>query len=297
MIHEPLVSVVINCHNSDTYLREAIDSVINQTYQNWELLFWDNNSTDKSAEIAKSYDQVKYFFNKNTVPLGEARQKASEYCSGEYLAYLDCDDFWYSDKLYKQIEIITSEEDIGFVYGKTDVLIQDTGSMRNFGTRKSLPEGKIFPDLIKEDFIPFPSALIDIKKFRKIGGFPINFINSPDYWIFLHLSYAYKVKALQESCCVYRIHNENLSRKQVVIAAQESIELVKGFLPAPEAKVGLEHHKVTLSFGYLRTRNYLAFFNSLFDISWSILFSRITKKAYREVLFWKQHNKLKSLFL
>ena len=59
----PLVSVIINCYNGEKYLREAIDSVIAQTYSNWEIIFWDNQSTDSSAEIVKSYndDRIKYY--------------------------------------------------------------------------------------------------------------------------------------------------------------------------------------------------------------------------------------------
>ena len=56
MTEQPLVSVIMNCFNGEKYLREAIDSVLAQTYQNWELIFWDNQSTDSSAEIVKSYD-------------------------------------------------------------------------------------------------------------------------------------------------------------------------------------------------------------------------------------------------
>jgi len=60
---QQLVSVIMNCHNGEKYLREAIDSVYAQTYKNWEIIFWDNYSTDNSAKIAKSYnDKLKYYF-------------------------------------------------------------------------------------------------------------------------------------------------------------------------------------------------------------------------------------------
>nr|MCH9813328.1 glycosyltransferase [Campylobacterota bacterium] len=77
-VNQPLVSVVINCYNSDTYLKEAIESVFNQTYQNWEIIFWDNQSTDRSAEIIKSYNdnRIKYFYAPVHTPLGEARNLA-----------------------------------------------------------------------------------------------------------------------------------------------------------------------------------------------------------------------------
>ena len=288
MNETPLVSVVINCHNSETYLRDAIDSVFNQTYQNWELIFWDNNSSDSSAEIAKSYgEKVHYFHNQITLTLGEARQRATEVCKGKYLAFLDCDDFWYPDKLFEQVRLISANNGIGFVYGKADILLQDINTKKEFGRRKFLPEGDIFSELIKEDFIPFPSVLIDIEKFREIGGFPIHFINSPDYWIFLHLAEIYEVRALQTPCCVYRIHSQNLSKKQIVESALESIELVKKFLPNPEAKIGLKHHNVTLSFSYLRARKYIDFMKIFTKISWKIFIIRVGTKIIRQVLSWR----------
>ena len=61
-----LISIIMNCHNGETYLKEAIQSVLNQSYKNWELIFWDNNSTDKSAQIFQSFQdkRLKYFFTK-----------------------------------------------------------------------------------------------------------------------------------------------------------------------------------------------------------------------------------------
>ena len=63
---QPLISIIMNCYNGEKYLRQSIASVLHQTYQNWELLFWDNQSTDSSAEIFKSYDdnRFKYFYAK-----------------------------------------------------------------------------------------------------------------------------------------------------------------------------------------------------------------------------------------
>ena len=64
MKNEPLVSVIMNCFNGEEYLREAVNSVIKQNYKNWEIIFWDNQSTDKSAEIFKSYKdkRLKYYY-------------------------------------------------------------------------------------------------------------------------------------------------------------------------------------------------------------------------------------------
>ena len=62
--NQPLVSIIMNCYNGETYLIQSIESVLSQTYKNWELIFWDNRSNDKSAEIFKSYkdSRFKYFY-------------------------------------------------------------------------------------------------------------------------------------------------------------------------------------------------------------------------------------------
>ena len=81
---QPLVSVIMNCYDGEKYLTEAIDSVLAQTYQNWEIVFWDNQSTDRSAEIIKSYTdpRVKYFYAPKHTWLYEERNYAIEKASG-----------------------------------------------------------------------------------------------------------------------------------------------------------------------------------------------------------------------
>ena len=100
----PAVSVIMNCLNAEPYLREAIDSVVAQTYPDWEIIFWDNASRDASGAIAKSYgERVRYFRGETTVPLGEARNLAIAEAKGRYLAILDCDDVWLPEKDRKSV--------------------------------------------------------------------------------------------------------------------------------------------------------------------------------------------------
>ena len=87
---QPLVSVVMNCYNGEKYLKEAIESVYAQTYRNWEIIFWDNASTDNSKRIAKSFDsKLHYFLGERTITLGAARNKALSKCNGDYIAFLE----------------------------------------------------------------------------------------------------------------------------------------------------------------------------------------------------------------
>ena len=119
MNNKPLVSVIMNCLNCEQYLNEAIDSVYAQTYENWEIIFWDNDSCDNSKNIAKSYDsRLKYFSSDETCILGKARTMAVQEARGEYLAFLDCDDIWFKDKLKNQMRFFfEGEENLGLVYG------------------------------------------------------------------------------------------------------------------------------------------------------------------------------------
>jgi glycosyltransferase involved in cell wall biosynthesis len=108
----------MNCFNGEQYLREAIDSVIAQTYQNWELIFWDNQSIDNSAEIFKTYNdkRLRYFYASNHTLLYEARNNAIQYASGQFFAFLDVDDWWDHLKLEKQIPLFENPK-VGIVYG------------------------------------------------------------------------------------------------------------------------------------------------------------------------------------
>src|SRR5829696_2506866 len=103
----PLVSVIMNCFNGEKYLREAIDSVLAQSYTNWEIIFWDNQSTDDSARIVRSYrdPRLKYFYAPTHLPLYGARNHAIDRAAGELIAFLDVDDWWIPSKLEQQVPL------------------------------------------------------------------------------------------------------------------------------------------------------------------------------------------------
>ena len=105
---KPLISIIINCYNGERYLKNSIQSVLNQSYNNWELIFWDNKSTDGSKKIALSYKdkRVKYFFSKKFTGLYQARNLAIRKAKGEFICFLDTDDWWVKNKLLEQVKLI-----------------------------------------------------------------------------------------------------------------------------------------------------------------------------------------------
>ena len=106
--NNPLVSVIMNCYNGEEFLQRAIDSVLAQTYKNLEIVFWDNASTDNSAEIylknAEKDSRFKYFKSEINVTLGEARSFAVNKCTGDYITFLDTDDEWLPEKTELQLK-------------------------------------------------------------------------------------------------------------------------------------------------------------------------------------------------
>ena len=115
---QKLVSIILNCFNGEKYLKDALESVVNQTYNNWELVFWDNKSSDGSKKILDLYNSKKFKYYRSNVhtSLYDARNLAVKECKGEFIAFIDADDYWEKDKLEKQIKLF-EKENVGVVYG------------------------------------------------------------------------------------------------------------------------------------------------------------------------------------
>ena len=255
MMDTPSVTVIINCLNGERYLQAAIDSIYAQTYTNWNIIFWDNASTDSTADIANNYNtKLEYHCAESTTDLGIARVKASKLARGDLIAFLDSDDIWHESKLEMQVAIfVNSNVELGCVYGRTQAKYEfESSRNRVFHAHADLPEGWVFPELTKNNFIAFSSAMVDRKKFIECGGFPSHLKNSTDYWVFLKMSKRYQFKALQQVCCDYRIHGSNLSALHNILAIEEGIAAVSQFLPDRDALVGLKHLYVQLALMHVK---------------------------------------------
>ena len=249
----------MNCHNSQIYLEEAIDSIYNQTYKNWEIIFWDNQSTDSSAQIAKSFDgRLKYFYSHEFSNLGTARNRALKKVNGKYIAFLDCDDLWYPEKIFKQVKLLeASKGELGFVYGKTEYYYEHKKQSNIRGGKYSLPEGMIFNKMLKNNFVPFVSAVVDKEKLLQIGGFPEDIYHSTDYYIFLKLAHRFKIKVLNEVCCMYRIHKDNLSNSINDIGIKECISMLSKYKTNnSHIERSIKFHKVRLAMNYFKNKRY-----------------------------------------
>ena len=116
-LNNPKVSIMMNCFNGAKYLRQSIQSVISQTHKNWELIFWDNMSIDDSRKIFESFndDRLKYYKAEEHTILYKARNLALKKTSGDYICFLDTDDYWENDKIEKQLKKFETDKEISIV--------------------------------------------------------------------------------------------------------------------------------------------------------------------------------------
>ena len=208
----PLVSIIMNCYNGEKYLSESIESVLKQTYKNWELIFWDNQSKDNSAKIFKSYqdERFRYFYSSQHTTLYKARNLAIEKANGEYLAFLDTDDMWDKEKLKIQIPYFENKE-VGLVYSNL-WLIKKNINNRKICFKKKLPSGKIYDKLIENYNIGILTSVIRKISFLSLDKkFDDNFMIIGDYDLFLRLSKISLFIGLQEPLAYYSLHGANLS--------------------------------------------------------------------------------------
>ena len=210
MPENQLVSIIMNCYNGEKYLQEAVDSVIEQTYQNWEIIFWDNQSTDTSAEIFDYYDDVrlKYFLAPKYTNLSEARKLAIEKASGEYYAFLDVDDWWDTKKLEKQMSCFEDPE-VGLVYGNY-CYVDEINSIQYTSFRYSLPSGFITDVLLKNYCVGLLTIIIKKKAYDSLNyGFDSSYHIIGDFDITLRISLQWKIDCIRTPIAFFRFHGKN----------------------------------------------------------------------------------------
>ena len=210
--NQPLVSIIMNCYNGENFLHESIKSVLSQTYENWELIFWDNRSNDKSAEIFKSYNdkRFKYYYTSKHTLLSEARNEAIKRASGEFIAFLDTDDFWEKDKLELQMPLFDDLK-VGVVYGNVFCINEKLNTKKIFLKSKK-PKGFILEELLK-NYCTSLASLVIRKSFLNNyqPAFDHSFHIVGDFDLVIRMSVKYKFDCIEKPIASYRIHEKNES--------------------------------------------------------------------------------------
>lgn len=258
----PKVSVIVNCLNGAKYLKECLDSIYNQTYKDWEIIFWDNCSTDESPKIAKSYDnKLKYFSSTKTIPLGEARNSALKKAQGDYTAFLDTDDIWMPEKLELQVPLFEKNNRTGIVFSDAVIKFESNELLnRNFFKKNKPLRGSIFSYTLHNynSTICMPTVMISKKAlYSQSTWFDSRFEIATDFDLFLRIAYSYECDYVDKPLAVYRVHDACSSKKFYHNHYKEiemTLEKFVSTLPGFEFKHKNEIQKLVNDISFLKGR-------------------------------------------
>lgn len=258
----PLVSVIIPNYNYAQYLREAIESVLSQTYPNIEIIVVDDGSTDGSREIIENYgDRITAIFQKNQ-GVSAARNNGVVGSNGEFAAFLDADDVWLPEKLEKQVGRFFDNEKIGFVHCSM-TLISPDGEI--VGEESAGQEGSVADEfLLFERGVVVGAASTGVVRreaFDEVGGFDVRLSTAGDWDFCYRVATKYEIAFVPEPLTLYRVHSSNMHGN---ISAMEH-DMVLGYEKAFSNGANADRRKCygnlyrTLAGSYFRAGKYSSF--------------------------------------
>jgi glycosyltransferase involved in cell wall biosynthesis len=260
MTDAPLVSIIMNCYNGEAFLREAINSVVAQTYPHWEIVFWDNCSTDGSATIAKSYDaRLRYLRGEQNVPLGQARSLAMAQAQGDLVCFLDTDDTWRPDKLEEQVRWM-ADDSYSLCYGGIEEITEADAHIRN--TLPLHSSGWILPGLLVQFDINIVTPMLRLPALRQRGlDFDPAIHGSEEYNLFMRLAAQTPICVIPRVLGQYRVREKSLTNQVIHKWAEErfyTLEQIKRENPGIEVRHPQEFRLAEARGAYYQARYHMA---------------------------------------
>lgn len=222
----PTVSVILPTFNRAATLDRSIESVLRQTYDDFELVVVDDGSTDDTGDVVDRFDdgRIRYLEHDENRGASAARNTGIAEARGEYVAFQDSDDEWHPEKLAKQMAAFRQAPDtVGVVY---------TGCWRTEnGVEKYLPydgvestEGDVQRSLVRRNFIPTPVAVVRRDCFERVGGFDERAPPLDDWELWLRISDRFEFRLVDEPLVTGRVRTDSISRdRRALVDARKRI--------------------------------------------------------------------------
>lgn len=266
------VSVIIPAYNGMNYLPKTLESLLSQTFKDFEVIIVNDGSTDGIEDWFSTItdSRIKLISQVNQ-GIAAARNTGIAHAQGEYIAFLDTDDLWHSTKLEKQVQALDRNSEVGLVYTWV-ALINDRG--KHLGkVRRHTVEGNVWQKLIERDLVASGSCpMIRRRCFETEGLFDRNIPSSVEDWdMWLRIAAHYRFKVIEETLVYYRRHEGNLSKNWHTALESYQMAIDKAFAAAPS------------ELQYLKPRSY-AF--AYLDIAWKPLQS--IKGDYQQARYFQQ---------
>ncbi len=206
-----MISVIIPTYNRDATIQRAIDSVLGQSFNDFELIVIDDGSTDKTQKILKSYNHHIVAVRQENKGVSSARNRGIKIAKGEWIALLDSDDAWKKNKLQKQMDFIDADKKIK-ICQTDEVWIRD-GKQVNPGHKHKKVSGWIFESCLPLCLVSPSAVMIKQEVFEKIGPFDENMPACEDYDLWLRCALYYPIYLLEDKLTIkYGGHEDQLSK-------------------------------------------------------------------------------------
>lgn len=224
----PEVSVVIPTYNSAHFLGEALQSVFDQTFKDYELIVVDDGSTDETKQIVAEYgDKIKYIFQENSGP-ASAKNNGIRNSVGKYIAFLDADDLWLPTKLEKQVKTFQQSPELAMIFTEHSVFNDRGIYLALIGKRKRLIKGDIARNIFLHNGVATPTVIVRKEIFNKIGLFEEDLYMAEDDNMWVRIAANFDVELIDEPLAKYRIHSRSMTadKKKLFEAVLTNVRLL-----------------------------------------------------------------------
>jgi glycosyltransferase involved in cell wall biosynthesis len=211
-----LFSVLIANYNNGKYIEEAINSVINQTYQNWEIILVDDGSTDNSKEIYGKYiniENIKIYYNETNKGIGQTKRLLCELATGELAAFLDADDALHECALHEMIDAHNLHLDASLICSKFYLCNRSLEIIEAPNYSIPIPDGDTAihypPSKVASHF-----AVFKMSSYKKTSGINVMYPLSEDMDLYYKLEEVGKIKLIDKFLYYYRLHDGSVSQEE-----------------------------------------------------------------------------------
>ena len=302
---KPRVSVLMTIYNAEPYLKEAIDSILNQKFSDWELIAVDNDSTDQSTEILSTYDdpRVRIFALPKNIGRTPALRYAFEQARGEYIAVLDADDVALPERLMRQVEFLDDHADVVLVGAWTQI-IDEMGRIMST-LEPSINSDELHDCLGWATPVVHSSVMYRSVSASEVGGYPGEFSYAQDRALYQALSKVGRLAVIDDFLCKWRTSSTSFTRSSQnrLLIAYEQLVLCRfaaQHLPLSARSRRLNHlvtarAEVCYGLAKLRNRSFLSGLQNIFkglvrcpELVWQNDRVRRYFGLQQEVYWWKQ---------
>ncbi len=221
----PLVTVLMPVYNGEKYLREAIESILNQTFTDFEFLIINDGSTDHTEEIILSYndERIKYVKNETNLRLIATLNKGLDLAKGKYIARMDADDISLPERLEKQVAFMEFNHSIGVL----GTWVTTSGLDKNYDILFKKGVANIRFELFFHNYLHHPTVMLRSEVLRKSALYYDDFLHAEDYAFWIKLATHTQIDIYPEILLKYRLHNSNISEVHKDFQLQQTSEIRK----------------------------------------------------------------------